>query len=353
MYEIDFLRAGTSNGDAICIRHGSPQPGYYLHVVDGGFRDTAEIMIDHIETNYGKHYFIHHMVVSHADGDHAAGLIGVLERFDVKMLWMNRPWLFADQILQHFHGNYTLKGLIDSIREKHSYLIELEELAKKRGTVIRDVFQGDQIGPFTVLAPSRERYIHLLPDLDKTPTAYRVTAAVQRGFFADLVEKAKKYADENWDIETLSNNPEPTSASNETCVVQYGTIDGHRILLTADAGPAALNEVADYAQAKGLMLPPHFVQVPHHGSRRNVTPAVLDRLLGGKMQKGQIFGTAVCSVGSDQPDYPRGQVKNAFARRGFPVHSTRQGGQRHYAGFDWRPGWGPSKPEPFDNRVEL
>src|ERR1051325_7823340 len=71
MYEIDFLRGGTSNGDAICIRHGRPQPGYYLHIVDGGFRDTAQMMIDHIETNYGEHYFIHHMVVSHADGDHA------------------------------------------------------------------------------------------------------------------------------------------------------------------------------------------------------------------------------------------------------------------------------------------
>jgi glyoxylase-like metal-dependent hydrolase (beta-lactamase superfamily II) len=133
MYEVDFLPVGTSNGDAICIRYGNNEPGYYLHVVDGGFKDTAGTIIDHIETHYGKHYFINHMVLSHADNDHAAGLIGVLERFDVKVLWMNRPWLFAEQILRHFHGNYALGGLIASIREKHSYLVELEELAFKSG----------------------------------------------------------------------------------------------------------------------------------------------------------------------------------------------------------------------------
>lgn len=104
----------------------------------------------------------------------------VFERFEVKVLWMNRTRLFAEQILQHFHGNYTLKGLVDSIRERHSYMVELEELAKTRGTVIREVFQGDQIGPFTVLAPSRARYIQLLPDLDKTPTSYRETWPVRR-----------------------------------------------------------------------------------------------------------------------------------------------------------------------------
>src|SRR5437868_2692104 len=110
MYEIDFLPVGTSNGDAICIRHGNDQTGYYLHVVDGGFKDTGETIIRHIEAFYGIHYFINHMIVSHADNDHAAGLIAVLERFDVEVLWMNRPWLFADEILHHFHGNYTLKG---------------------------------------------------------------------------------------------------------------------------------------------------------------------------------------------------------------------------------------------------
>jgi beta-lactamase superfamily II metal-dependent hydrolase len=352
MYEVDFLPVGMGNGDAICVRYGNEQTGYYLHVIDGGFKNTAEAIIAHIETHYGKHYYIHHMVVSHADNDHAAGLIDVLKRFDVKVLWMNRPWLFVDHIIQNFHGNFARDGLIKQIRERHSYLVELENLAAEKGTIIRDVFQGDQIGPFTVLAPSRERYITLLPDLDKTPASYAVAADAQRGFFSGLLEKAKQWFDENWDIETLSHDPEPTSASNEACVVQLGEIEGKRILLTADAGPAALNEAADYAQTRGLLKPPNFVQVPHHGSRRNVTPAVLDRLLGPKMGNGQSYGIAYCSVGDSQTDYPRGQVKNAFLRRGYPVHVTRGATKTHYYGRDLRPGWIASTPEPLEPKVD-
>lgn len=45
------------------------------------------------------------LVLSHADNDHACGLVGVLEKSDVKNLWMNRPWLYAPQIIDQFHGN--------------------------------------------------------------------------------------------------------------------------------------------------------------------------------------------------------------------------------------------------------
>jgi len=177
MYEIDFLPVGTSNGDTICIRYGDDQQGYYLHVVDGGFSDTAETVIDHIRTNYGLHYRINHMVLSHADNDHAAGLVGILKRVKVDHLWMNRPWLYAAEVLPHFHGNYSLQGLVQRMREMHSNLVQLEELALAQGTVIHEAFQGAMIGVFRVLAPSRQRYIHLIPDLGRTPTSYRETRA--------------------------------------------------------------------------------------------------------------------------------------------------------------------------------
>jgi beta-lactamase superfamily II metal-dependent hydrolase len=355
MYEIDFLPVGNGNGDAICVRHGDETNGYYLHVIDGGFTDTADTIIEHIEQHYGKNYFINNMVLSHADNDHAMGLIGVMKRFDVKHLWMNRPWLHAAEILPHMHGNYTLQGLIDEIRKKHPYLVELEKMAREKGTVIHDAFQGDVIGPFEVLAPSRQRYINLLPDLDKTPTAYRDDALAKAGnFLKGLVETAKQWFDENWDIETLSESPEPTSASNETSLVLYGTFeaDDGRVLLTADAGPGGLNEAADYLARIGLKKWPNFVQVPHHGSRRNVTPSVLDRLIGPKMSNGLRYGTAFVSVGKDKADYPRGQVQNAFERRGYPVHATRSNTKSHFRGRQLRSGWVSSTPEPFAAKVE-
>lgn len=351
-FEVDFLPVGDGYGDAIVIRYGEDNPGYYLHVVDGGCTDTADTIINHINKYYPG-YYINHMVVTHADNDHACGLIGVLKQFEVKHLWMNRPWLYAKETLQHFHGNFTLQGLIDDMKDRHPYLVELEALATAKGTQIHEVFKGATIGRFTVLAPSRERYIDLIPDFEKTPTSYKADAETPKfGVLKSLVEAAKKWLDEKWDVETLSDKPQPpTSASNESCVVQYATLEeGRSVLLTADVGPDGLNEAADYAATLGLAWP-KFVQMPHHGSRHNVTPCVLDRWLGPRKTQGVEVGTAFCSIGANKPDYPRGQVKNAFIRRGYKVFANRTAMISHYYGSG-HPGLVPLSPEPFDNTVE-
>lgn len=347
-YEVDFLPVGEGSGDAIVVRYGDETNGYRLHVVDGGRTETANTIIGHINQYYPG-YFINHMVLSHADDDHATGLVGVMERFRVDHLWMNRPWLYADQILHHFHGNFTLQGLIDNIKERHPYLVELERLAIQKGTVVHEVFQGAQIGEFTVLAPTRVRYINSIPDFGKTPDRYSSAAEGQRfGLLRALVEGAKKLF-ENWDIETLAEDS-VTSASNESCVVQYAVLDDKPVLLTADVGPVGLTEAANYAAQLGLNRP-KFVQVPHHGSRHNVTPSVLNMWLGKKQPQGAVIGSAFCSVGSNKDDYPRKQVTNAFMRRGFKVYSTRTKWLSHYNG-PGHPGMVPAVAEEFAHEVE-
>lgn len=349
-YEIDFLPVGEGSGDAIVIRYGDDESGYSLHVVDGGRAATAETITKHINRFY-KNPVISHMVLSHADDDHATGLIEVMEKFEVRNLWMNRPWLYVDQIIEHFHGGFTRQGLIDDIREGHPYLVELEKLANKRGIPIHQVFQGDKIGAFTVLAPTRERYISLIPDFGKTPDRYTTEAADAQpvGLWRRASEAAKKWFEEKWDVETLAKNT-VTSASNESCVVQYATLGTKGVLLTADVGPLGLTEAADYGAELGLSRP-KFVQVPHHGSRHNVTPAVLDRWLGPRVAEGTKVGVAYCSIGSNKTDYPRGQVTNAFMRRGFKIYTTRKGFISHSSGGG-HPGLVAAVPEEFQTKVE-
>lgn len=170
-YELDFLPVGDSNGDAIVIRYGTEQ-SFSLHIVDGGFTETADTMIGHIERYFGRGMTVANMVLTHADNDHATGLVKILEHFDVGTLWMNRPWLYAAETLESFHGNYTLEGLVAKMKEMHPYLVELESIAARRNVPVMEVFQGAVIGTFRVMAPSRDRYIRLIPDLDKTPPSY-------------------------------------------------------------------------------------------------------------------------------------------------------------------------------------
>jgi beta-lactamase superfamily II metal-dependent hydrolase len=325
-YEIDFLSVGDSNGDAICIRYGTPGLGYNIHITDGGYADTGQRIIDHVNQYYGTGSRIANVVLSHQDGDHIAGLIPVVRHVDVGAVWMNRPWLYAAEILHAFHGNYTVDGLRRAIRDAYPLLVELEETALAKGIPVYESFAGQWIGKFLVLAPTRERYLTLIPEFDRTPSSY---AKPVKGVFAKLFEAAKNLASffETWTTEALQENPSPTSASNESCVIQLGIFDQKTVLLTADAGPVALAEAADVAQAIGVLRPPAFVQVPHHGSRRNVTPSVLNRWLGMPVPEGSVNrGTAFCSVGVNKPEYPRKRVSNAFLRRGYPVYKTETAG---------------------------
>jgi hypothetical protein len=83
----------------------------------------------------------------------------------------------------------------------HPCLVDLEKEAIRQGTDIHDVFQGDQVGKFTILAPSRDRYIRLIPDLDKTPTPITPGGGILTGVFGSVLQKARNYLDENWDID--------------------------------------------------------------------------------------------------------------------------------------------------------
>jgi beta-lactamase superfamily II metal-dependent hydrolase len=348
-FELDFLPVGNSYGDAIVVRYGEQPTGGWLYVIDGGRLGTADTIIKHIEKYY-PNYHINHMIVSHADNDHACGLIDVFERFDVKHLWMNRPWLYAAEVLHHFHGNFTLEGLIQEMKNEHSYLVELEALANERDVPIHEVFQGASIGHFGVLAPSRQRYIDLIPEFEKTPDSYKAEATEPKfGILKGLIEAAKKWLDEKWDIETLSNNS-TTSASNESCVVLHAKLDDDSILLTADVGPEGLRDARDYADILGFGYP-DFMQMPHHGSRHNVTPDILDRWLGPPKPQGTVGGTSFCSIGANMPDYPRGQVKNAFKRRGYEVYANRTQMISYSAGGG-HPNMHPLQPEPFAHKVE-
>lgn len=353
-FEIDFLPVGTnaSSGDAIAIRYGGGLAGQTVHVVDGGYADTAPGLIRHVREAYGSGT-VAHVVLTHADGDHAAGLVEVMRTLDVGALWMNRPWLYAAEIIHHFHGNWTVAGLARHIRDQHPTLVELEAVAAARGIPVHEAFQGAQIGQFTVLAPSRRRYLDLLPDLAKTPD--RKTTADSGETLVEVMAKAVRAAvrwiAESWTGETLSERPEPTTASNESSLVQMAVIDGQRLVLTGDVGPEGLHEAAAFAERLQGGLAPAFMQVPHHGSRRNVTPSALDRWLGpAKAQGAAHAGTAFCSAARLDEDHPRRKVVNAFTRRGYQVHVTN--GRHIYFQHGTARTGDPIVPEPFSHRVE-
>lgn len=107
-FEIDFLPVGENkkSGDAICIRFGNLQQGsrrseQTVIVVDGGFSDDGNKIVQHVERYYNTEE-IDLVISTHPDSDHVSGLHDVLDRLTVKKLWMHQPWLHTNGIAELF-----------------------------------------------------------------------------------------------------------------------------------------------------------------------------------------------------------------------------------------------------------
>lgn len=351
-FEIDFLDVeADKSGDAIPLRYC--QNGVTtVHVVDGGFQDTGDKILDHLTQYYDDPDFIDHVVVTHPDGDHACGLVTVLQEHKVRSLWMLRPWLYADELLHRFPRFKTAENLRSRLREIYPNVAELEKIAAQIGVPIYDPFQGSRIGSFTVLAPSKSRYLDLIVESDKTPQSLAEKAVGVVGFAARAVLTILKAV---WGAEKFSE--EETSAENEMSVVQYAQLCGTKILLTGDVGREGLREAADYAPYVGLALPGiDKFQVPHHGSRRNVSTDILDRWLGPRLAARPASGTekfsAYISSAKKDEKHPRKAVVRAMIHRGGAVYTTEGNSIRTSKNAPNRENWTPVTPASYPEEQE-
>ena len=322
-YEIDFLKVGTTgSGDAICVRY-ELNGTTYIHVVDGGYADTGQDVVDHLSTHYGT-TDINHVVATHPDGDHANGLRKVLEQCEVGTLWMNRPWEYADELVDRFARYTNADNLRKRLREVFPNLAALEDIAVDRGITIREAFQGACIGQFTVLGPTFDTFLNKVVECERTPAAVK-----ELSFGEQILAKLSEAAGLIKSVWGEENFPDgDTQPRNAMSIVQYARLSEQNIVLTGDTGRAGLDEAADYAPMAGLSLPGiDKFQVPHHGSRRNVSSETLDRWLGPKKGEGsdQTF-EAIISASENDKDHPRRVVVRALRHRGAKVRSTEKAG---------------------------
>ena len=360
-YEIDVIgipaTESTEDADAIAVRWCEEPKGMYLNsykvmVYDGGFQAHGKALVEHIKKFYfnGNTGVIDAVVVSHPDQDHASGVKEILNTFRVEKLYMNRPWLYVNELYSKVDdGRITPSSLEYRLREKYKYIAELEELANEKGIPIEEAFQGKTIAKkWIILSPTKEFYKQLIVESPKTP----LQESRSDGFVSKVAMKMSN-ALESWGYETLRENVE-TTPDNEMSVVLHGFLDTEGVLLTGDAGIRALKVAMDYADKIKMTLKDNlgFIQIPHHGSRHNVSPSVLDRLIGPKVYEELYTGKLAFASVAANSDHPLKMVVNAFLRRGVKVVKTRGRTICHNKNIKVRYGWGPVPFEKFEPNVE-
>ncbi|MFQ5798765.1 MAG: ComEC/Rec2 family competence protein [Bacteroidota bacterium] len=358
-YEIDFLPVGEGerSGDAIALRVGdfSARDKQLVLVIDGGTKESGEQLVKHIKRYYQTDD-VDLVVCTHSDADHASGLTEVLENLSVGQFWMHLPWEHTDRIRSLFKdGRLTVTGLREKFRKSLETARELKAIAKRKGIPIVEPF-SDKVNRnniLYVLSPSTAYYESLLPNFRIAPEPKEEVGVLEKVVTAAR-EVVTRVA-ENWGLETLTDPEEDaSSAENNSGAVLRLQFDGKQFLFTADAGVPALTEAANYADGSGIDLKAcTFIQIPHHGSRRNVGPTILNRILGPRGLQ-QSFNKTACVSASKggEPKHPSKRVVNACKRRRAEVYAT-QGITLCYHSDDAPDrGWGKADPLPFYNEVE-
>jgi len=344
-YEIEFLPVGNGDksGDAILVRYKDGD-NHKIIVIDGGTKESGEKLVNHIKEYYHTS-FVDYVLNTHPDQDHASGLSVVLENLEIGELWIHRPWEYTKEIIGHFSdGRITEDSLRKRLQNSFSYAYPLEEIAKKKNIIIKEPFQGEKVGIFEVLSPHKDWYLYeLIPESKKTPQAKGLVSES----FESIKDKVLSWIEESFETETLSESGE-TSADNESSVILYTKIDDRGILLTGDAGVRALSKAYTYKNSISNDL--KFIQIPHHGSRRNVSPSVLDNILGEKGQEEN--KTAFVSASKESTKHPKQSVLNAFIRRGCKISANQGSSLRHKKGMPKREGWSTAENLPFKEKFQ-
>jgi len=348
-YEIDYIPVGKKkkSGDAILLRFGNlsgPRSEQIVVVIDGGFKDSGEKIVQHLTDFYNTNK-VDLVISTHPDNDHISGLRNVLEKCDVTNLLMHRPWNHTNDIKNFFKNkNITTSGLEKKLEKSLQTASDLEDLATKNDVNIIEPFQGVTgfNNTMQILGPSEEYYKELIPLFRNTPApinALSFLAPVQK-----FVKSVVNWIEDRWDIDLLNDDEDTTSPENNTSVITLFVIDGKKLLFTGDAGKTALLKASDYANGIGIPLNDlSFFDVPHHGSKRNLSSKVLSKVKSK---------TSFVSAAKKAKKHPSKKITNALKKTGSSVFVNKGSTLRHHYNAPDRPNWVSAQEEIFYDKVE-
>jgi beta-lactamase superfamily II metal-dependent hydrolase len=342
VYEVDFLPVesengpGSKSGDAIAVHFKRATTGEDMVVViDGGFTAVGDDLAEHIERWYGTRY-VDLVISTHPDADHINGIARLLERLEVGELLLHQPMLHHPDV-SDFSNIEAVQNLLDVAKEQDVTVTEpFTDLTRFEGQLM-------------ILGPTRSYYEQLVSQHiqeEQSGTTMRAASTAGR-----IIEFAKSLLDHTLSylpVETLTDDGD-TGPRNNSSVITLLQLDDRRLLFTGDAGISALEAAADvYSEKIGSFseFPLRFIQIPHHGSKRNVGPTILDRILGSKGISFSGMTTAYASSALADEKHPSPKVTNAFGRRGCLVSASEGRGIRHGHNAPDRDGWSTLTPLP-------
>ena len=313
-FEIFFLYLG--NADSILVRYYN-QGVKTIILIDGGCKKHAPVVRKFLRDR--GETLIHHLVCSHYHEDHAAGLIELVQdtSLTIGKAWVHTGTLAFDRVDRTRHQ--TFANLLRRIQASKETQNELVSTLRRRGILIEEPFAAPQawIGPLLIVSPTKEFYNAQLELIRQDAIANALNQRYQKRDLQAMMEAAFGSASQAEEDDGELGG-EPTSPENEISTVLLFPWTGtdsitRHFLLTADAGTAALTDLKNRSeQANGILKSLRWMQIPHHGSRRNMDINLIDYF--------KPVTSFVSAEGSKK--HPSVKLVNAIKERNGTVYST-------------------------------
>lgn len=244
---VSFLKAGS--GDCILL-----QGNGHNVVIDSG--EKCEELRNAIKEIMALGESIDVLIITHYDTDHIKAICDILSELTpqerkalVKCVWFN-----ATKV--GFKGNEKDLSANDAVEFGH-LLIEagipwVSELKKGQLLSVGDKCQLEVIDGGTIF--EQNGYGGILSNV--------------KSDWGASFDELEKY---------LDDDAQDSSKTNAQSAIIVCHINGKHILLPGDAIPLKLSEALDY-YCNGKIAKFDLVKLPHHGSYKNITQAVLDKI---------------------------------------------------------------------------
>lgn len=330
-FEIDLLPVGSEkkSGDCIAMRYGDLVKGkekQTVIIVDGGYAGTWK---DTLKPFLRKYYnceingklHIDLVVLSHPDLDHVSGLVEMAkdDEVEIGMIMMHRPWKelspswFRD-------GRITKNSLKDRLGDAFEKAKELADetlnISQTKLEVGTYTFNEASI---TILGPTSKFYKTCIANCEKTPQQANNVENLpqsQGGKGAIAFEPYVK-GKIKWD------DSESTSPINESSLIFLFEYEGTKVLFTGDVGKEGLSKAIKYAHDNNIKSNDcSIIKMPHHGSRKNVNPAIMDAFVGSRV-------LYYSCASDDLGHHPSQRLINLMNEKKFKQFST-SGSALHY-----------------------